>query len=522
MTQHYLELQKTGQFPKLLIDYLAEKPELSPFYSHYPRLENFKYLIENRAQFETGKRNDLVSVLEQQYRKLPDQPDFSKLLDQKTFTVTTGHQLNIFGGPLYILYKIITTINLARLLKITYPDYDFVPVYWMATEDHDFAEIASVHLFGKTFTWKHDAAGAVGALNPNELAGIMAQFPEQVGLFERAYSQNETLADAVRQYMHELFGKAGLICLDASHPTLKTHFVPVIQDEITQACCGELVHQTSTQLNEMGYETPVYAREINLFYLRENMRERIVKEGDHFKILRSSKKFSEEAILSEAAQHPERFSPNVVLRPLYQETILPNLAYVGGPSEIPYWMQLPRIFEHYQTPFPTLIPRNFALYVPAAEQRRIKKLDLQYADIFGNKDQLRKQIVARYADHNLSLETEKSELKALFDKVAAKAKAVDVTMEAAALAEKTRLMESFSKLEKRLHKSEERKHGIILEQLQKVLDCFFPNGSPQERYANFLDFHLTNKHFIFELFRSFDPLDFRFVVLEENVSVPAT
>lgn len=520
--QHYLELQQTGQFPKLLTDYLSEKPELRSFYSHYPRLENFKHLIENRKSFDLSKRQHLVQVLEQQYAGLEDQPDFSVLLDEKTFTVTTGHQLNIFGGPLYILYKIVTTINLARLLKIAYPDYNFVPVYWMATEDHDFAEIASVHVFGKTFTWKQDGSGAVGDLNPNELCGINNQFPEPVGIFDRAYSKNSTLAGAVRQYMHDLFGKAGLISLDANHPVLKKHFLPVIADELTQANCGDLVHQTSQELNKMGYETPVYAREINLFYLKENLRERIVREGDDFKILRTSKKFSQESILEEAQNNPERFSPNVVLRPLYQETILPNLAYIGGPSEIPYWMQLKGIFDTYKTPFPALIPRNFGLYVPAAEQRRLKKLNISYLEVFGNKDLLRKKIVAQYAEHSLDLDAEKNELKILFDKVAAKAKAVDVTMEAAALAEKTRLMASFSKLEKRLHKAEERKHGIILEQLQKVLDCFFPHGVPQERYSNFLDFHLTNRLFISELFKSFDPLDFRFVILEETVPVAAS
>ncbi len=516
MMQQYLELQQTGQFPKLLIDYLAGKPDLSSFYSYYPNLENFRFLIENREKFGPAKRKLLVDVLKEQYRDLPDVPDFSVLLDEKTFTVTTGHQLNVFGGPLYIFYKIITTINLARLLKITYPDYNFVPVYWMATEDHDFMEIASVHVFGKTFTWNGEPAGPVGELDPRGLAAIAAQFPEQVSIFERAYAENDTLTGAVRQYMHDFFGKAGLISLDASHPVLKREFLPVIKEELTEVKCADLVQHTSRQLNALGYDTPVHAREINLFYLAPRLRERIVRSGDEYQVLRTGKKFTQEAILAEAEQHPERFSPNVVLRPLYQEYILPNLAYIGGPSEIPYWMQLKSIFDLYRVPFPALIPRNFALYVTAAEERRLKKLNLGYPDVFGDKDLLRKKIVERHAGHCLHLEEEKDELKSLLDKVASKAKAVDVTMEAAALAEKTRLLKSFAKLEKRIHKAEERKHGVVLGQLQAVLDSFFPNGVPQERYANFLDFHLTNRHFIPGLFRSFDPLDFRFVVLEEN------
>lgn len=518
MTQHYLELQQTGQFPRLLTDYLAEKPELRSFYSHYPRLENFRHLIDQKASFELSKREQLVAVLEKQYQDLPEKPDFSSLLSPNTFTVTTGHQLNIFGGPLYIIYKIVTTINLSRLLKISYPEYDFVPVYWMATEDHDFAEIASVNAFGRTYTWQHEASGAVGELNPRELAAMASRFPEPAGLFERAYGENDTLTGAVRQYMHELFGKAGLICLDAADAGLKRQFLPVIKDELTEVACADIVAQTSAQLNGMGYDTPVHAREINLFYLQPGLRDRIVRNGDEYRPLGSGIRFDRETIFQEAEAHPERFSPNVVLRPLYQEWILPNLAYVGGPSEIPYWMQLKGIFEHYNVPFPALIPRNFALYVTASEERRMKKLKLSYQDVFRGKEALRKKIVEMSAEHNLFLDDEKAELKALFDKVSAKAKAVDVTMEAAALAEKTRWLKSFGKLEKRIHKAEERKHGIILGQLQAVLDSFFPRGIPQERFANFLDFHLANRHFIPNLFLMFDPLDFRFVIMEEGVA----
>lgn len=518
MIHQYLELQQTGQFPKLLMDYLAEKKELSSYYAHFPRLENFRQLIDAKEKFDKSKRQALINVLTQQYEALANPPDFTLLADSKTFTVTTGHQLNIFGGPLYIIYKIVTTINLARLLKIAYPDYNFIPVYWMATEDHDFEEISSVHVFGKTYTWKCESSGAVGALDPRGLVDVAENFPEPIPLFEKAYSQNTTLAAAVRQYMHELFGSAGLVCLDANHPELKKEFLPVLADELEHCQSGELVRNTSAELREMGYDTPVYAREINLFYLIDGLRERIVKEDAEYRVLRTNQKFTREQILEEVHQHPERFSPNVVLRPLYQETVLPNLAYIGGPSEIPYWMQLKSVFDHYQTPFPALIPRNFALYVTAAEQRRLKKLALSCADMFRNPDQLRKQLVARLAEHELHLEDEKMELKQLFDKIVAKAKAVDVTMEAAALAERTRLLKAFSKLERRLHKAEERKHEQILNQLQTVLDSFFPSGIPQERYCNFLDFQLTNRHFLPGLFKCFDPLDFRFVIMHENTS----
>ncbi len=170
MTVHSVDLRTTGQFPALLLDYLDQKPSLKDFYGTFPTVENAADIIKQRANFSLEKRQTLVKVLEEQYAGQPYLPDFSILLDEKTFTVTTGHQLNIFTGPLYIIYKIVTIIKLARELKEKYPEYNFVPVYWMASEDHDFAEIASFHLYGQTHKWEGEHKGAVGRLNPKELA----------------------------------------------------------------------------------------------------------------------------------------------------------------------------------------------------------------------------------------------------------------------------------------------------------------------------------------------------------------
>jgi bacillithiol synthase len=208
-----MDLRNTGQFPALLLDYLDQKPVLNEFYDVFPTIGNAQAVIENRLPFGVEKRETLVRVLERQYDGMATTPDFSALLDEKTFTVTTGHQLNIFTGPLYIIYKIITTINLSRKLSEAYPDYRFVPIYWMASEDHDFQEIASFHLFGKTHKWEGEHTGAVGRLNPKELENLLKQLPENPPIFANAYLKNDTLSNAVRCYMHELFGKDGLICM---------------------------------------------------------------------------------------------------------------------------------------------------------------------------------------------------------------------------------------------------------------------------------------------------------------------
>lgn len=459
MKLHSVALHTTGQFPPLLLDYLDQKPDLTDFYSVYPSREGAGKAIAQRAGFDPEKRKTLVEVLTRQYEGISNAPDFSILRQENTFTVTTGHQLNIFTGPLYVIYKIVTIINLARTLKETYPEYEFVPIYWMASEDHDFAEIASFSLFGKKYTWAGEQSGAVGRLNPHELKTILDVLPDMPSFFCKAYLENTTLANAVRCYMHELFGAHGLVTLDADDAALKRHFLPVMTDELFQQSSGRLVADTTGRLEALGYHTPVHAREINLFYLRDAIRERIVEEEGVFKVLHTSHTFTPEEMREELNAHPERFSPNVVLRPLYQEVILPNLAYIGGPSEIPYWMQLKGVFDHFKEPFPMLIPRNFALYVDTASRRRLEKLGLSYEEFFQDRIKLKRALIERISEHTLSLDAEKEKFEAVLSDMVEKALAVDATMKPAVLAERARLFNSLEKLEKRIRRAEERKHG---------------------------------------------------------------
>ncbi|WP_373511538.1 bacillithiol biosynthesis cysteine-adding enzyme BshC [Persicitalea sp.] len=515
MKLHSAALRNTSQFPTLLLDYLDQKPELEEFYDVFPSRDGAIQAIDQRADFDSSKRKTLVEVLTKQYEGIADAPDFSVLLDKNTFTVTTGHQLNIFTGPLYVIYKIVTTINLARTLKETYPDYDFVPIYWMASEDHDFEEIASFNLFGKKYTWSGEHSGAVGRLNPQELETVLNALPESVPLFEKAYLENKTLADAARCYMHDLFGAEGLVTLDADDAALKRHFLPVVEDELFNQNSSRLVEETTARLEKLGYHTPVHAREINLFYLTDELRERVIRQEGTFNVLNTNLEFTDEEMRQEISEHPERFSPNVVLRPLYEEIILPNLAYIGGPSEVPYWLQLKDVFTHYKVPFPMLIPRNFALYVNTASRHRMEKLGLSYKGIFKEKYQMKRDLVERISEHTLSLDLEKYAFAEVLAKVVNKALDVDVTMEKAVLAERARLFNSLEKLEKRIRRAEERKHEIEIGQLQNLLDTFFPDGSAQERHDNFLNFYLNNRNFIEALFEYFDPLDFKYNILEE-------
>lgn len=516
MTLHSLDLRSIGQFPALLLDYLDKKPAVNDFYTTYPSVENSFQAIQQQANFGLEKRETLVAVLDKQYKNLPEKPDFQCLLDAKTFTVTTGHQLNIFTGPLYVIYKIVTIINLAKELKTAYPEYNFVPVYWMATEDHDFAEIASFHLFGKKYTWEGEKKGAVGRLDPKDLEGVLSELTESIPLFEKPYREYTTLADAVRCYMNELFGSQGLVCIDADDADLKRQFLPIVKDELLNQTSVRLVNETTAQLASLGYHTPVNARNINLFYLVDGLRERIVKAEDRYTVLNSDISFSQEEILQEAESHPERFSPNVVLRPIYEEIVLPNLAYIGGPSELPYWMQLKSAFDYFKIPFPMLIPRNFALYINAGNKKKMEKLGLNLEELFLDEFSLRKSFVEKKSENNLTLSDEKASFDELFNSIVAKALAVDKSMEGAVNAERAKLFNSFENLEKRIKKAEERNHETEITQLLALKSKLFPGGNLQERHENFLNYYLNDPDFLNKLLETFKPLDFRFNVLVES------
>ncbi|MFD2572320.1 bacillithiol biosynthesis cysteine-adding enzyme BshC [Spirosoma soli] len=509
MDCQYLPLESTGQFSQLFLDYLAQKDSLRPFYNRFPKLPAFREQIKEKS-FDESKRRILVDALERQYEAIADKPDFSVLLEPNTFTVTTGHQLNIFTGPLYIVYKLITTINLAKQLKETYPSYNFVPVYWMATEDHDFAEINHFSFFGKNYAWQTEQRGAVGRMNPKELKNLFDQIPEKLSLFEEAYLKQDTLADATRYYINKLFGVEGLICLDADDAGLKGIFAPTMRDELLNQHSGQLVNEQTERLAEMGYKTVITPRDINLFYLDDQIRERIerTEKGD-YRVIHTKIRFSESQILALLAEHPEQFSPNVVLRPLYQETILPNLAYIGGPSEVPYWLQLKDVFDHFQTPFPLLMPRNFAMYIPAVSAKRIRKLGLTPEDLFKDNLTLKHEFVDTHTRHSLKFDKENKTVNQALDAILHKAQMVDPTLEKAVLAETKRFANAIVRLEKKMRRAEERNQETGIRQLLAVKNELFPNGSLQERSENFLTFYLNDRTFLQKMLSAFDPFNYQ-------------
>jgi bacillithiol biosynthesis cysteine-adding enzyme BshC len=512
-----IPLDETDCFTPLFIDYINGKSDLKDLYSYSPSIENFEKAINNR-NFEKEKRSVLVDRLAHQYEGVNSPckvvENIKSLSKENTFTITTGHQLNIFTGPLYFIYKIVTIINACKDLKKKYPENNFVPVYWMASEDHDFEEINHFHFDGKKYQWDTDQKGAVGKFHLEELQDILSELPSGADFFKQSYTK-ETLADAARHYVNHLFGEEGIVVLDADDIELKKLFTPVMEDDLFNHSSQKASEKDTSDLQSLGYKTQVSAREINFFYLEDNVRQRIEKKGADYRVVDTDLTFSADEIRKLITTHPEKFSPNVILRPLYQETILPNLAYIGGPSEAVYWLQLKSVFEHFNTPFPILMPRNFALIIPKNVSAKWGKSGLQSKDLFLSKHDAFEKWLVTNSSNDFSYEREIDQLNLIYQSLGEKAKIVDPTLIQHLDALKATAGKKLEKAEKKLKRAEKRNHNNKEIQLSAVKDALFPNGTLQERHDNFLNFYLKDPQFIDSWLHTFDAFDYSMYLIFE-------
>jgi len=514
-----LDLTETGVFSDLFLKYIQQDPTLNTFINLPPALRSFNKIIKGK-KFDDGKRIVLNKVLKQQYAYCQTttavELNIERLKKENTYTITTGHQLNLFTGPLYFIYKILTVINTCEILNKQYPDHHFVPVYWMASEDHDLEEIRSFSLFGKKYNWDTDQEGPVGRMDPSSISIVLDLLPEKVKIFENAYLHQDTLANAVRHYVNALFAEYGLVVIDADDVQLKMQFRDIIKDDLIDHHSNDLVESASSRLAELGYKTQVYPRAINLFYMGDNLRKRLIKEGGSYKIFDTDLKFTEKEILMDVDTHPQNYSPNVILRPLYQEMILPNVAYIGGPAEIAYWLQLKDMFDHFKIPFPILLPRNFALIISKGLNKKLRKLMFRVEDIFKPVNELKNKYIEDHTDYTISLDSEEKIMDELFESIRNKSRSVDQSLEGFVQAEKAKVLKILENISKRLKRSEEQKQSVEIKQLENLKEKLFPGGNLQERSDNFLNFALNNSDFIGNIKKFLDPFDFRFNIIIED------
>ncbi|PCJ23458.1 MAG: bacillithiol biosynthesis cysteine-adding enzyme BshC [Flavobacteriales bacterium] len=527
MNNTQIPYQQTGYFSKLMVNYLEEKEELKPFYNHYCDIDSFAKIIEERKQ-KLVNRTVLVEALTQQNVDVnasgATKKNIQNLKSDNCFTVTTGHQLNLFTGPLYFIYKIVSTINLAKELKIKYPENDFVPVYWMATEDHDFKEINHFNLFKKSYALSNSKKGAVGRLKLEGVEELLLNLKEDLGdrngvkeimeLFSKFYVSSNTYTEAIKGIVNELLGKYGLVIIDGDDKQLKGLFTNEIKRELLDRKNHQLINQTSEKLKEIGFKAQVTPREINIFYLREGLRERIVFEEGKYKVLHTELQFSESEILQELEDFPERFSPNAPMRCLYQEKILPNLVYIGGGGELAYWFQLKNMFDANNISYPILVLRNSVLFVDKGSNKRLLKLEIEPSDLFKDIEILIKEYLKNGSKIILELSEEEKSIEDVFEAIVIKAGGIDQSLQPFVKAELQKSIKSLKNIESRLIKAEKQKEEVAVNQIRNLKEKLFPNNSLQERHDNLISILIFYREGVIdELINQLEPLDKQFVIL---------
>lgn len=510
---HFIDYKNTGYFSKIAIDYIEQKEDLQTFFQHEISNKGIENSIKARESFPETTRKILVEELQKQYAGTQStsivQQNILSLKAQNTFTVTTAHQPNIFGGPLYFVYKILHVVKLAKTLCEKYPHQHFVPVFYMGSEDADLDELNNIAISGKKYIWQTNQTGAVGRMQVDkQLLSLIDEIQAQIGvekfgeewagILKKSYTPEKNIQQATFELINALFGKYGLLVLIPDNANLKKVFEPVVVKEIKEEFSYKALQQIVTALEEKDYHAQTSGRELNLFYLLNDKRERIELENGNYFVHALQLQFSQEELLEEVKNFPERFSGNVVLRGPFQETILPNIAFVGGGGEIAYWLEMKKVYGSVNIPYPLLLLRNSFLLINEKQNAKIEKLGLQVEDFFKKDFEILDKIIARQ-EERISLEEQVDKLKALYEEIKSKAAKADITLKNHAEFLYLKAFNKINGLEKKIATALRKQLAAEKRQITKLQSEFFPNNSLQERQENIAGFYAKYGMAIFDI-----------------------
>ena len=490
----------TGLFSPLVRDYIDGKGTALDFVNYAPKLAGIEKATTSRNDF-TINRALLVEVLKAQYASISSTKAVNEnvecLLKENTYVITTAHQPNIFTGPLYFFYKIIHAIQLAADLKKQYPQNNYVPVYYMGSEDADIDEVGSFYLGGDKLQWSTKQTGAIGRMNVDDaLIGLLKNMEgywsvkphgrEAMEALVNAYKKGVTINEATLSLVHSYFGQYGLVVIQPDEAKLKSCFIPVMEKELLEQFSHKALQPTLEKLRGQ-YHVQTEGRAINLFYLKDNIRARIELNEGVYTIVDTNITFTKEEIMAELNAHPERFSPNVILRGVYQETILPGIAFIGGGGELAYWMELKNVFKEAGVHYPLLQLRNSFLFIHKKMTTQWSALGFELVDLFKITLDLEVAYVKANAKHELSLKASIDSMKTLYSQIQNQAIQIDATLGDHTMNLSTQAIKKLVELEKKIVKAEKKKQAIALERIQNIKKQLFPANSLQERVDNFAE-----------------------------------
>jgi bacillithiol synthase len=522
----YIAHQQTNSFSKIVLDYLANQQALSAFYNRYSSDANLLPAIEAKQKQQLD-RSMLCTALENQNQSIElsesTKANIQLLKGADTFTITTAHQPLIFTGTLYFIYKIAHTIKLAQHYKSLQPKYNFVPVFYIGSEDSDVQEVGTFNFRGQKYQWDIAEQQIVGKISTQHLQQILQSINAQLNLndeagvyiknlFVEAYNKFDNLADATRYIVNALFGEFGLVIINPDDVSLKQQLKGVLHQEFFGNASEPIVQQTNSKLIAAGYKPQAVGRDINLFYIVGNKRHRIEKHNVGWFVIDTALSFDEAQLKLEIEHHPERFSCNVILRGVYQESILPNIAFIGGGGELAYWLQLKDVFAMHNIPMPTLVLRQSFAIVDADMRNKMQRLNLDVVQAFApqrteeQKILLEDQAMQKVHKQGDLLRNELAQYKII-------AQENNIALQQSIEAHEAKLLKIHHRLIQKFATQIKRKHAVTLSALETVHNYFKPNGGLQEREEVFIDAYLNNPNLIDDIIKCTKPYGDEFGVI---------
>jgi bacillithiol biosynthesis cysteine-adding enzyme BshC len=498
----------------LFLDFLYEFENVKNFYRHnFRNKEDYLKIFKNISESRRTDSLKLHSIIENQYSSgKPSEltaRNIELLKDKKTLAVVTGQQLGLLGGPLYTFYKIITAIKLSNYLSERYDDFNFVPVFWLEGDDHDFEEVSYTGLINDNNEYvkiayideipEDDNKGSVGHLKLTENINLFfdelsknlrkTEYTEKlIEQLKGFYSPGKTFKQAFRELLLNYFDEFGLVLFDPQDNEVKTALKPVFMKEVTdfRKHSEKLVHVSAT-LEEL-YHAQVKVRPVNLFFSTDEGRYLIEPVENEFRLKRKRKKFTQEELLNLIETDPSKFSPNVLLRPVCQDYILPTAFYVGGPGEISYFAQALNLYGFNNVEQPVLYPRSSATILEKNISSLTEKFGLGISDVFVDPDKLKTRIVESVSHNSINdIFTETSnQIEYSFDRLKERLFELDKTISDASTKYKQKIIHYVDELKDKAVDAQKKKHDTVIRQVDRISSNLFPNSSLQEREINFV------------------------------------
>lgn len=512
----YKDLTIGDAFSRLFVDYVTNYPAVSSFYSGNFREASDWQRTLTAVTSRSMNRSSLVNILHDQNRNfqcgVKTLANIDLLLNDNAVAVVTGQQLGLLTGPLYTTYKMLTTLRLAEDLSARFPDYQFVPVFWLEGEDHDIEEVSEVTVFNAAndlTSLHYEAApkaigrniGAVGQIPFNESVGALCdqlrssllptEFTDSVFAIVRAACQpGMTFTKAFVYLWNVLLENSGLVFIDPHDTRFKKILTPLFERELMGGGRTSQLVIAQSEALENQYHAQVKPRSINLFLFHGGGRYPIEPHPDGYALKGTRQHFSVLQLQELLLQAPEAFSPNVVLRPLAQDTLLPTVAYVAGPSEIAYFAQLRPIYQELGIPEPILYPRASATVVEDRVDKVLERFSLDFADFLQDIEFTKQRVAERLSNIRVddAFASAQGELEAGFTRLRPILQSIDPTLQGPLDHALNKSVTGLSLLKEKAVAAQKRQHEISLRQIERASAALFPAGSLQERKLNIVYF----------------------------------